>query len=213
MSQEEREIVDNIANIMKERHVRALKGFKKVYRGNLNEVIRKVNDALKYITTKTISDTNRLINSVAIYIGQKIGLKTNENKKCQEREPWWKRSMGKKVNELRKHTNILERHKRGEMRKKEKISVLEEYKIRRRGIDNVIEELKQLLAAKTAKVKRYEQRMQQYRINRMFQYDQNKVYQELNGENQEEGMRLDAHESRVFWSAIWGEKEHKKDAE
>ena len=73
MSQEEREIVDNIVNIMKEGHVGAVKGFKKVDRGKLNEVTRKVNNALMYIRMNTISDTSRLINSVAIYIGQKNG--------------------------------------------------------------------------------------------------------------------------------------------
>ena len=87
ISQEEREIVDNITNIMKERHAVAVKRFKKVDRIELNEVMRKVNNALKYNNTKTISDTNRLINSVAIYIGQRMGLKMNENKKHQEREP------------------------------------------------------------------------------------------------------------------------------
>ena len=66
MSQEERKIEDNMANTMKEKHVGAAKGFKKVDRGRLNEVTRKVNNALKYIRTKTISDTNRLTNSVAI---------------------------------------------------------------------------------------------------------------------------------------------------
>ena len=44
-----------------------------------------------------------------------MGLETNENKRHKEREPSWER-MEKKVNELRKHLNILERDKRGEMR-------------------------------------------------------------------------------------------------
>ena len=49
------------------------------------------------------------------------------------------------------------------------------YKIRIKGITMVIEELKQREQAKIAKVKRYKQRIKQYRQNRMFQSDQKKV--------------------------------------
>ena len=66
------------------------------------------------------------------------------------------RRIKKSVGKVRKHINILERDQRGEIRRKEK------------GIRTVIEELKQRLHAKTAKLKRCEERVNQYKINRMF---------------------------------------------
>ena len=66
------------------------------------------------------------------------------------------RRIKKSVGKVRKHINILERDQRGEIRRTEK------------GIRTVIEELKQRLHAKTAKLKRCEERVNQYKINRMF---------------------------------------------
>ena len=45
----------------------------------------------------------------------------------------------------------------------------------------MIEELKQRMLAKSAKVKRYEQRIEQFRQNRIFGLKQKKIYAELNG--------------------------------
>ena len=66
------------------------------------------------------------------------------------------RRIKKSVGKVRKHINILERDQRGEIRRTEK------------GIRTVIEELKQRLHAKTAKLKRCKERVNQYKINRMF---------------------------------------------
>ena len=56
--------------------------------------------------------------------------------------------------------------KSGEIRKEDKYRRLEEKnKIRTKGLTTVIEELKQRVLAKIAKVKRYEQRVKQYRQN------------------------------------------------
>ena len=81
-------------------------------------------------------------------------------------------------------------------------------------LSTVIEELKQRLKAKSAKIKRYEPRIDQYRINRLFSVDQKKVYSELNGGKEENQDIPDADESRVFWSDIWSKKkEHNKNAQ
>ena len=44
----------------------------------------------------------------------------------------------------------------------------------------MIEELKQRMLAKSAKAKRYEQRIEKFRTNRIFDLDQKKIYAELN---------------------------------
>lgn len=96
----------------------------------------------------------------------------------------------------------------------EKYKELEQkYSIKRKGFNVVLEELKQRLKAKSMKIKRYNQRIEQYKINRLFHQDQKRVYQQLSGRvNSNE--KPDANESKRFWSNIWDSKvDHKKDAE
>ena len=71
----------------------------------------------------------------------------------------------KSINKVRKHINILERHQRGEIKRKE---FERKYNIKKKGIRTVKEELKQRLHAKAAKLKRYKERVNQYKINRLF---------------------------------------------
>ena len=68
----------------------------------------------------------------------------------------------------------------------------------------VTEELKQKLLAKIAKIKRHEQRITQYRQNRLFETDRKKVCEELNGKAGGESVIPDAEESKSFWNGIWG---------
>ena len=66
------------------------------------------------------------------------------------------------------------------MRGRRKVKNLgDKYGIKRKGLTTVIEELKQRLLAKAAKIKRYGDRITQYRQNRMFAVEQKKVYKEL----------------------------------
>ena len=69
-----------------------------------------------------------------------------------------------------------------------------------------MEELKQRLKAKRAKVIRYEQRVKQYRQNRLFISDQKRFYQEINGNTAAEKLIPNAQESQDFWSEIWARK-------
>ena len=67
--------------------------------------------------------------------------------------------------------------------------------------------------AKTTNIKRYDQRIEQYTINRLFQQDQKSVYQLLNGKV-ESSEEPDTEESRRFWSNIWGTgNSHSKNVE
>ena len=66
---------------------------------------------------------------------------------------------------------------------------------------------------KLLKYSRYEQRIQQYRINRLFKVDQQKIYNKFNGQTgSSNGDIPSAEESRTFRSGIWSvEKEHNKE--
>ena len=185
--EEDNSMINELVDVMENGLDEDTRGLKKVDRGVVRQWTRKVNEVIKDIKTETITDTNRLIHAVSIYIA-KVGLRT-----------WWKRKIKGSIEELRRHLNILERNRRGELRKKEKYNELtRKYKIREKGEAVILEELKQRLQAKAAKLKRYEQRIEQYRLNGLFQQDQKRVYQELNGEMKTEGTVPDADESKQF---------------
>ena len=90
----------------------------------------------------------------------------------------------------------------------------EKYRVKKKGLKTVIEELKQRMLAKSAKVKRYEQRIEQFRQNRIFDLDQKKIYRELNGNGIKSNGVPNAEEYTKFWGNIWGvRKEHNREAE
>ena len=144
LGEEEKTMIQDILDLMKDNSRIELRGFNKIDRCVLAEWSRKINCILKHIRTENITDTNILIKAVIVYVGKKIGLKACGSKNKKESEPWWKRRIKKSINKVRKHINILERHQRGEIRRKEKYEELErKYNIKKKGIKTVIEELKQ----------------------------------------------------------------------
>ena len=78
----------------------------------------------------------------------------------------------------------------------------------------MVEELKQRVVAKAAKVKRYEARNEQQRQNKLFEVDQGRLYQELNGKDRHGTLIPDIDETRSFWSSLWENPvEHNTQAE
>ena len=102
-------------------------------------------------------------------------------KKAQHRkknEPRWKRRIEGDIKRLRQDINILNRVVKRELglKKKRKLSELNErYRVKRKRLKTVTEGLKQRMLAKSAKVRRYQQRIEQFRQNRIFDFDQKKV--------------------------------------
>ena len=191
-------------------------GFKRVDRKVRAEWTKKVNRVVSEIQTSNITDTNKLINATAIYIARQVGLKMGSCEGKGSKEPRWKRRIKDSIAELRRHVNILERSKHGKLKRKEKYTKLErKHSIKQKGEKVVIEESKQRLQAKSAKLKRYEQRINRYQVNRLFQQDQRRVYQQMNGTSSSfSEVRPDAEESQHFWRDIWGrEVLHNENAE
>ena len=105
----------------------------------------KVNVILKEIKSDNIAETNRSIKSCVIVVGRKVGFKPNQRRGNAVKEPWWKRRIQQSIQELRKHINILEWKKRGEIKKKKKYRVVEhKYRVKKKEVNVVLEELKQL---------------------------------------------------------------------
>ena len=70
------------------------------------------------------------------------------------------------------------------------------------------------MLAKSAKVKRYEQEIEQFRQNRIFDLDQKKIYTELNRNGIRSNGVPNVEECTKFWSNICGvRKGHNREAE
>ena len=78
----------------------------------------------------------------------------------------------------------------------------------------VIEELKQRITAFTAKVTRYQERVDSYRQNRLFESNQRQFYRDLDQEEERcDNDQSVAEESKQFWGNLWSQSaDHKKDA-
>ena len=101
-----------------------------------------------------------------------------KGKRGEKKEPWWKRRIESDIGNLRRDINRLKRERRGETggKRKRKIKGLNtKYRVKKKGINLVTEELKQRLTAKTTKVTRYKQRISQFRQSQHFQANQEQV--------------------------------------
>ena len=84
--------------------------------------------------------------------------------------------MKSKIQVLRGEISKLERSRSNPSLKLRGVTQIgKKYFVKKKGLNVVIEELKQRVTAKAEKLRRYEQRVQQYRQNRMFEYDQKKL--------------------------------------
>ena len=215
LSESQRVIVENLRKIYVEKKTGEGISFKKVDKNKLKREMNRVNQVIRHIETKNITEANELIRAATVWVAEQLGLKKTEFR--AKKDSWWKRRIEGDIKRIRKDVNILERDLRGELsnKKSEKIQRLKEkYWVNKKGIKAVVEELKQRMIAKSAKIKRYDQRINQFRQNRIFSVDQKKIYKKLNGGEARTNEVPDAEESRRFWVDIWTmEKEHNKGAE
>ncbi|XP_067023908.1 uncharacterized protein [Acropora muricata] len=168
--EEDRRIISEILELSKSGENNPV-NFKKAYQRQVDEITNRINKVIDKIPTRTTTETNNLINAASMYVAKELGLKQTTQK--QSKMPWWQRRIEGGIKRIRKDINLLEREKRGELRKSGKMEQLEKkYNIKGKGITTVLEELKQRILAKAAKIKRYDQRRTQYKQNILFKQDQ-----------------------------------------
>ena len=116
-----------------------------------------------------------------------------------------KRRIESDITNLRMYIN-RKMERRGETGGKRKIKIKElnaKYRLKKKGINLVIEELKQRFIVKKTKVKTYEQRISQFEQNQLFHFKQKQIYKEMNGEKLGDRI-IPNYEDRIkFWSDIW----------
>ena len=79
------------------------------------------------------------------------------------------------------------------------------YDFSKKGPRAVLEELRQRVTAKAAKLKRYEERTNQYRQNRLFESNQKRLLEEIGDVERDDSIVPDGTGIEAFWSGIWGE--------
>ena len=149
-TEEEEEIARRIVELMNNMEEEGACDFKKVDKSRVDEETRRVNSVLKYIDTKNLSETNKLLKAVSIYVAERLGIKNKRGLK-RNNEPWWKRRIENDINRFRKDIAVLERKRTGELRREGKFKFLQKkYNLYRKGLAVAIEELKQRVTAKKA---------------------------------------------------------------
>ena len=88
-----------------------------------------------------------------------IIIKIKEIRNKKKGEPFWKRRIESKVNEILKDVSLIERWDTGMLRKQSQKTRLDHlYRVKRKGYKRAAEELKQRIKAKAATLKRYKNR-------------------------------------------------------
>ena len=160
LNEEHQAIVEQLKKIMVEGRTGDGIMFKEVDKKVLKVQTDRVNEAIKYLKSKSITETNNLIRVASVWVAERIGLKKAEHRK--KNELLWKRRIEWDIKRLRREVNFLEREVKGELglKKKRKLSEFNEgYRVKRKELKIMIEELKQRILAKRAKGRRYQQRI------------------------------------------------------
>ena len=122
----------------------------------------------------------------------------------KKQEPWWKKRLNGQIKTLRKNLSKLESFKNNMFKNDDtKVRLYDKYKVKKKGLSTVIEELKQRITAKAEKLKRYDSRIEQYHQNRIFQNNQKRLRKRLEGIERGEDEIPDAEATSEFWRNIW----------
>ena len=154
LTEEQLEMIKIICELSRKKKKITNISFRIADRKKLREITGNVNKVLEYIMTVDVTETNDLINAVAVYVSQRLGLKQRKDEVSQE--PFWKRRIQRDINELRKTVGKLDRYLRGQIKDVKKLEqIFKKHYVKRKGIKVVMEELRQRITAKAAKIDRY----------------------------------------------------------
>ena len=153
---------------------------------------------MRFFGISNITETNTIIAASSVWVSTQLGFKKAKRDGKAKSESWWKRRIEDNIKELNRNINLLSRHK-NEVKSRRKVEKLyEKFRICQKGLGTILEELKQRVLAKVAKIERYNERIKEFKQNRLFSIDQKKLFAELYGNTQESNEISDADPSRVF---------------
>lgn len=206
LSDEQVQILHRLQEIRVENHGEEPVNLRCFDRNKVKIATRKVNELLKYIPTRDITETRDLIRAASVLVGELVGFKRG-NKQRSRKEPMWKRRIEKDIATLRKHLGKIQEWFRGRWKngkESEKRLLERKYNVRGAGFKTAMETIKQRISAKAVKVRRYSERVDQQQQNRLFANNQKQFFRALEGDVAV-NIPPDADKARQFWSGIWGE--------
>ena len=168
---------------------------------------------LSKFKTHSITKTNAMFYAGAVAVTNRLGVKID--KVAWRKEPMRKRRLQNNIKEHRKDLSQLEASKDKDISKFRHWERLgRKCSIRVKRLNVAVEELKQIISAIAANVRRYQGRLDSYIQNRLFENNQRQFYRELDQEEERcDNDQPVAEESKQFWGNIWCQfADCKKDA-
>ena len=160
-----------------------------------------VNEVIDKVISRDITETNVLILAAANVVADLVNRKKSQKKNAI---PVWKKRLLRQIAEIRKDLSRVEKWRDGRLKSESLKGCLEgKYHVWRKGFVATVEELKQRIKTKTTKIKKYEERNNQYIQNRLFQTNQKLLFEKIEGIERNNDIRPNALESKAFWSNIW----------
>ena len=141
----------------------------------------KVNQVLTYIPTNNITNLNELIYAGAKLVCENIGIPSKNTK--AKSKPGWEFRLETQIENLWKQLKVVKQKKNAEINRKEKTT--------QEKLTVQLEEIHQKVLAREGRLKRYRQRVKQYRQNRV-----SRTMKE-NSINYWEGIRIKHSNSRM----------------
>lgn len=214
VTEEDKILMRKVKDILSQER-RRLPALRAVDRNRLERAVKEMDTFLGKVETSSITEANDLVYCGAYLVSSGFGM-VKEKQEKQNWEPWWKRRLDGKVKEMKMDLEIIEKLIEKKIVKKKQRDRLErKYNTKQKKLTVIKEEIRQRITAKKEKIKRYQNRINQFRQNRTFQNNQGRFYKNLDsGGCQEKSEAPDAEEAKTFWNGIWGQqKKHNKDAE
>ena len=201
-NQEEQKVnLENVKRIMNSEKT-ILPSLRNIEWKTLKIETNKINHILPYIPTNNITELKKSIYAGAKLVCENIGIPSKSMKKQQK--PGWEIRLESQIKKLRKQAQMMKRGAEISGGKKEQTTWGK--------ITVQLEEINQKILAKEGWLKRYRQRVKQYRQNRIFQNNERKFYQQLGGSDMKTYQQPDAKETERFWAKIWEPKKHNENA-
>jgi hypothetical protein len=180
----------------------------------LEQELNICNEVVKYIPTESINETTRLVYKCALVITRRCGKKVATNRGETKNDPPWKIRLNNKLAELRKDCGHLIQYSKQNLNEKSAKRVKRKYSLKNGNINECIEKVKQRIKATAGKIKRYSDRVDQYRQNMQFANDQHRFYQDLaSKKDTTKDYPVEKESILNFWKGIWeNEANHNEDA-
>ena len=167
-----------------------------------HRMVADVNLVVGAVATNNITELNTLIYAAAKLVEKCVHGDRRGDQRSSERPsmPPWKIRMTKNIEGLRQDVNRLTSAKCNNGRIPYYLH--RKYRLDARGINEALEDAKQRLIALSHRLKRYEERNKQYRMNKLFQSNPRKVYQQLRGRDNDDVELQDKELTRNYWQEL-----------